>query len=78
MVVPTLDLLSQTVQAWHDAGHTGPTVAVCSLQDDPELWNLRVRCGAVRMRGEGSRVTLALLRPVILRQSARVPVGVRR
>ncbi|TXS35568.1 DEAD/DEAH box helicase [Streptomyces sp. uw30] len=44
VVVPTLDLLSQTVQAWHQAGHTGPAVAVCSLQDDPELWNLRVRC----------------------------------
>ncbi|MGW4995746.1 Helicase associated domain protein [Streptomyces mirabilis] len=43
VLVPTLDLLSQTVQAWHAAGHTGPTVAVCSLQDDPELWGLRVR-----------------------------------
>ncbi|MFD9004838.1 Helicase associated domain protein [Streptomyces sp. NPDC059582] len=43
VLVPTLDLLSQTVQAWHEVGHTGPAVAVCSLQDDPELWNLRVR-----------------------------------
>ncbi|MFJ8028707.1 Helicase associated domain protein [Streptomyces sp. NPDC096311] len=43
VLVPTLDLLSQTVQAWHAAGHTGPAVAVCSLQDDPELWGLRVR-----------------------------------
>ncbi len=43
VLVPTLDLLSQTVQAWHDAGHRGPAVAVCSLQDDPELWNLKVR-----------------------------------
>ncbi|KPI22236.1 helicase-associated protein [Actinobacteria bacterium OV320] len=43
VLVPTLDLLSQTVKAWHEAGHTGPAVAVCSLQDDPELWNLRVR-----------------------------------
>ncbi|MFJ4429026.1 DEAD/DEAH box helicase [Streptomyces bobili] len=43
VLVSTLDLLSQTVQAWNSAGHTGPAVAVCSLQDDPELWNLKVR-----------------------------------
>ncbi|MFI1051808.1 Helicase associated domain protein [Streptomyces griseoruber] len=43
VLVPTLDLLSQTVQAWNAAGHAGPAVAVCSLQDDPELWNLKVR-----------------------------------
>ncbi|MFF8513576.1 Helicase associated domain protein [Streptomyces sp. NPDC015492] len=44
VLVPTLDLLTQTVRAWHGVGHTGPAVAVCSLQDDPELWSLRVRC----------------------------------
>ncbi|MEV6514119.1 Helicase associated domain protein [Streptomyces sp. NPDC051642] len=43
VLVPTLDLLAQTVKAWQDAGHKGPAVAVCSLQDDPELWDLRVR-----------------------------------
>ncbi|MBK3574081.1 Helicase associated domain protein [Streptomyces sp. MBT65] len=43
VLVPTLDLLAQTVKAWHDAGHKGPAVAVCSLQDDPELWDLGVR-----------------------------------
>ncbi|MDX3579364.1 MULTISPECIES: DEAD/DEAH box helicase [Streptomyces] len=43
VLVPTLDLLSQTVQAWNTAGHKGPAVAVCSLQDDPELWALKVR-----------------------------------
>uniref|UniRef100_A0AAU1HMH2 Helicase associated domain protein n=1 Tax=Streptomyces sp. NBC_00180 TaxID=2903632 RepID=A0AAU1HMH2_9ACTN len=43
VLVPTLDLLTQTVQAWRAAGHTGPAVAVCSLQDDPELWSLKVR-----------------------------------
>ncbi|MFF1594793.1 Helicase associated domain protein [Streptomyces sp. NPDC058286] len=43
VLVPTLDLLAQTVKAWHDAGHKGPAVAVCSLQDDPELWTLKVR-----------------------------------
>ncbi|MFD7436048.1 Helicase associated domain protein [Streptomyces sp. NPDC059861] len=44
VLVPTLDLLSQSVAAWHHAGHKGPAVAVCSLQDDPQLWNLKVRC----------------------------------
>ncbi|THA79793.1 DEAD/DEAH box helicase [Streptomyces sp. A0592] len=43
VLVPTLDLLTQTVRAWHAVGHTGPAVAVCSLQDDPELWSLKVR-----------------------------------
>ncbi|MGA5606170.1 Helicase associated domain protein [Streptomyces griseoincarnatus] len=43
VLVPTLDLLAQTVKAWHEAGHKGPAVAVCSLQDDPELWSLNVR-----------------------------------
>ncbi|MEV4943978.1 DEAD/DEAH box helicase [Streptomyces zaomyceticus] len=43
VLVPTLDLLTQTIQAWRGAGHVGPAVAVCSLQDDPELWNLKVR-----------------------------------
>ncbi|WP_407703188.1 DEAD/DEAH box helicase [Streptomyces solincola] len=43
VIVPTLDLLTQTVQAWREAGHQGPAVAVCTLDDDPDLWNLRVR-----------------------------------
>ncbi|MFC9249633.1 Helicase associated domain protein [Streptomyces sp. NPDC057136] len=43
VLVPTLDLLTQTVREWRSAGHTGPAVAVCSLQDDPELWSLKVR-----------------------------------
>ncbi|WP_406053401.1 Helicase associated domain protein [Streptomyces sp. NBC_01077] len=43
VLVPTLDLLTQTVRAWRGAGHAGPAVAVCSLTDDPELWSLKVR-----------------------------------
>ncbi|MEW2425929.1 Helicase associated domain protein [Streptomyces nigra] len=42
VLVPTLELLTQTVQAWRAVGHVGPAVAVCSLHDDPELWDLRV------------------------------------
>ncbi len=43
VVVPTLDLLAQTVKAWSGAGHKGPAVMVCSPLDDPELWHLGVR-----------------------------------
>ncbi|GGZ96992.1 DEAD/DEAH box helicase [Streptomyces bluensis] len=43
VLVPTLDLLAQTVKAWHEVGHRGPAVAVCSLQDNPQLWSLKVR-----------------------------------
>ncbi|MEV7238728.1 Helicase associated domain protein [Streptomyces sp. NPDC051020] len=43
VLLPTLDLLTQTVREWRSAGHTGPAVAVCSLDDDPHLWDLKVR-----------------------------------
>ncbi|MEU8489334.1 Helicase associated domain protein [Streptomyces sp. NPDC048641] len=43
VVVPTLDLLAQTVKAWSGAGHKGPAVMVCSPLDDPELFHLGVR-----------------------------------
>ncbi|MBF6050253.1 DEAD/DEAH box helicase [Streptomyces sp. NRRL B-1677] len=44
VLVPTLELLTQTVKEWYRVGHRGPAVAVCSLQEDPELWSLKVRC----------------------------------
>ncbi|MFC9587872.1 Helicase associated domain protein [Streptomyces yangpuensis] len=43
VLLPTLDLLTQTVREWRLAGHTGAAVAVCSLEDDPQLWQLDVR-----------------------------------
>ncbi|MFJ9344792.1 Helicase associated domain protein [Streptomyces sp. NPDC101733] len=43
VLLPTLDLLTQTAREWRLAGHTGPAVAVCSLEDDPTLWSLGVR-----------------------------------
>ncbi|MGA5068940.1 Helicase associated domain protein [Streptomyces exfoliatus] len=43
VMVPTLDLLAQTVQAWRLVGHTAPMVAVCSLENDPVLGSLGVR-----------------------------------
>ncbi|MFE5165037.1 Helicase associated domain protein [Streptomyces sp. NPDC056697] len=44
IVVPTLELLTQTVEAWRLVGHSGPAVAVCSLGSDPLLEALGVRC----------------------------------
>ncbi|MFH8670283.1 Helicase associated domain protein [Streptomyces anulatus] len=44
VLVPTLDLLTQTIEAWRRAGHQGPAIAVCSLGADPLLEALGVRC----------------------------------
>ncbi|MFI9569516.1 DEAD/DEAH box helicase [Streptomyces rishiriensis] len=43
VMVPTLDLLVQTAQAWRRVGHNGPVVAVCSLEKDEVLEQLGVR-----------------------------------
>ncbi|MQS34585.1 DEAD/DEAH box helicase [Streptomyces katsurahamanus] len=43
VLLPTLDLLTQTAREWRAVGHTGPAVAVCSLEDDVHLWQLDVR-----------------------------------
>ncbi|MEU9787602.1 Helicase associated domain protein [Streptomyces phaeochromogenes] len=43
VMVPTLDLLVQTVQAWRRIGHNSPMVAVCSLEKDAVLESLGVR-----------------------------------
>ncbi|MFG2622750.1 Helicase associated domain protein [Streptomyces sp. NPDC048507] len=37
VLLPTLDLLAQTVRAWRAAGHTGAAVAVCSLGEGAGL-----------------------------------------
>ncbi|MFF0386945.1 Helicase associated domain protein [Streptomyces sp. NPDC004286] len=44
VLVPTLELLAQTVVEWRGFGHSGPMVAVCSLNDDPRLHSMGVRC----------------------------------
>jgi superfamily II DNA or RNA helicase len=36
VLVPTLDLLSQTARSWHAAGRKGPSVAVCSARQAVE------------------------------------------
>ncbi|MFE1558134.1 Helicase associated domain protein [Streptomyces sp. NPDC058734] len=43
VLLPTLDLLTQTAREWRTAGHDGPAVAVCSLEDNAQLYGLQVR-----------------------------------
>ncbi|MEY2229513.1 Helicase associated domain protein [Streptomyces sp. BF23-19] len=43
VLLPTLDLLTQTAREWRLAGHAGPAVAVCSLGDNAQLYGLNVR-----------------------------------
>ncbi|MEU8436889.1 Helicase associated domain protein [Streptomyces sp. NPDC029216] len=43
VLMPTLDLLTQTAGEWRTAGHDGPAVAVCSLEDNAQLYGLQVR-----------------------------------
>ncbi|MFE3761154.1 Helicase associated domain protein [Streptomyces sp. NPDC059104] len=43
VLLPTLDLLTQTAREWRAAGHTGPAVAVCSLEGNSQLQGLNVR-----------------------------------
>src|SRR5258705_13214188 len=43
VMVPTLDLLVQTAQAWRTASHRSLMVAVCSLEKDAVLEQLGVR-----------------------------------
>ncbi|WP_327135429.1 Helicase associated domain protein [Streptomyces sp. NBC_01343] len=43
VLLPTLDLLTQTAREWRTADHTGPAVAVCSLEDNAQLYSLNVR-----------------------------------
>ncbi|MFD6231629.1 Helicase associated domain protein [Streptomyces sp. NPDC060232] len=43
VMVPTLDLIVQTAQAWRRVGHRAPMVAVCSVEKDEVLEQLQVR-----------------------------------
>ncbi|WP_405455115.1 Helicase associated domain protein [Streptomyces sp. NBC_00101] len=42
VLLPTLELLAQTVREWRAFGRSGSMVAVCSMDDDPRLYDLRV------------------------------------
>jgi superfamily II DNA or RNA helicase len=43
VLVPTLELLTQTALAWRREGRTGEAFAVCSLEGDGALWRAKVK-----------------------------------
>ncbi|MFJ5273835.1 Helicase associated domain protein [Streptomyces sp. NPDC088358] len=80
VMVPTLDLLVQTAQAWRRAGHRGRMVAVCSLEKDDVLEQLGVRTttNAIQLAlwvGDGPVVVFATYASLVDRADPEVPAG---
>ncbi|MEU2322801.1 DEAD/DEAH box helicase [Streptomyces althioticus] len=83
VMVPTLDLLAQTAQAWRLVGHTAPMVAVCSLENDAVLDSLGVRTttNAIQLAlwaGSGPAVVLATYASLVDREDVDAPEGQRK
>ncbi|MEV8092704.1 DEAD/DEAH box helicase, partial [Streptomyces nigra] len=83
VMVPTLDLLAQTAQAWRLVGHRAPMVAVCSLENDPVLKGLGVRTttNAIQLAlwaGSGPVVVLATYASLVDREDIDAPEGLRK
>lgn len=83
VMVPTLDLLAQTAQAWRRVGHRSPMVAVCSLENDPVLNELGVRTttNAIQLAlwaGHGPVVVFATYASLVDREDPEGPSGLRR
>lgn len=73
VMVPTLDLLVQTAQAWRIVGHRGPMIAVCSLEKDEVLEQLEVRATTNPIQlalwsGQGPVVVLATYASLVDRE----------
>ncbi|MEV6809776.1 Helicase associated domain protein [Streptomyces sp. NPDC051132] len=82
VMVPTLDLLAQTAQAWRAVGHRAPMVAVCSLENDPVLGSLGVRTttNAIQLAlwaGTGPVVVFATYASLVDREDPEDPTGQR-
>ncbi|MFP8962580.1 Helicase associated domain protein [Streptomyces nanhaiensis] len=78
VMVPTLDLLVQTAQAWRRVGHRGPMVAVCSLESDAVLNELGVRTTTNPIQlalwaGHGPAVVLATYASLVDRDDPEQP-----
>ncbi|MGW1281374.1 Helicase associated domain protein [Streptomyces tsukubensis] len=78
VTVPTLDLLTQTAQAWRLVGHRGPMIAVCSLENDPVLNELSVRTTTNPIQlalwaGTGPVVVLATYASLVDREGIDAP-----
>ncbi|WP_406396824.1 Helicase associated domain protein [Streptomyces uncialis] len=78
VMVPTLDLLVQTAEAWHRVGHQAPMVAVCSLEGDAVLKGLGVRSttNAIQLAlwaGSGPVIVLATYASLVDREDPADP-----
>ncbi|MCX4832326.1 Helicase associated domain protein [Streptomyces sp. NBC_01016] len=83
VMVPTLDLLAQTVEAWRLVGHTAPMVTVCSLENDPVLGALGVRTTTNPIQlalwaGHGPVIVLATYASLVDREDFDDPAGQRK
>ncbi|WUD70337.1 Helicase associated domain protein [Streptomyces sp. NBC_00510] len=83
VMVPTLDLLVQTAQAWRQVGHLAPMVAVCSLEGDEVLEQLGVRATTNPVRlalwaGSGPVIVLATYASLVDRDDIDDPAGLGR
>lgn len=83
VMVPTLDLLVQTAEAWRLVGHRAPMVAVCSLENDPVLGSLGVRTTTNPIQlalwaGSGPVVVFATYASLVDREDPDAPEGQRK
>lgn len=83
VMVPTLDLLVQTAQAWRRVGHTAPMVAVCSLEKDAVLEQLGVRTTTNPIQlalwaGQGAVIVFATYASLVDREDVDAPLGQRK
>ncbi|AZM57365.1 helicase [Streptomyces sp. WAC 01529] len=83
VMVPTLDLLVQTAEAWRLVGHRAPMVAVCSLENDAVLNSLGVRTTTNPIQlalwaGSGPVVVFATYASLVDREDIDAPEGQRK
>ncbi|MGA4803185.1 Helicase associated domain protein [Streptomyces lavendulocolor] len=83
VMVPTLDLLVQTAEAWRLVGHRAPMVAVCSLENDPVLDELGVRTTTNPIQlalwaGTGPVIVFATYASLVDREDPEDPTGRRK
>ncbi|MGW0778311.1 Helicase associated domain protein [Streptomyces sp. NPDC002835] len=83
VMVPTLELLVQTAESWRKVGHSGPMVAVCSIEKDEVLDALGVRTTTNPIQltlwaGSGPVVVLATYASLVDRDDPNDPTGVRK
>jgi superfamily II DNA or RNA helicase len=83
VMLPTLELLVQTAESWRKVGHSGPMVAVCSIERDEVLDALGVRTTTNPIQlglwaGSGPVVVLATYASLVDRDDPADPTGARK